>query len=290
MKNLILIALILITSIYSAQTLNTSPLITPIVTGTIEKAGSCASPDGAILEIAGFPSNYALLDANGYCFNGINSTNTVTMCFTFTPTVPNILLNAGFSESCYSNSFGPFTLYDNACNVVTNSLSPTGLIVNQQYTWCVSMRAWGGGSCNGYTTFCPYWINNTPLPVEVVSFFSSDNKLYWVSLSEINNDYYSVRYSKDSYLFNDYKKVKGHGNSHTPLLYETNIDKTGYYELSQTDFDGSRSTISVIHAKHITIYKEVEGYYNIIGLEVTKTTKGLVIMRYKDGSTVKIFN
>jgi len=62
---------------------------------------------------------------------------------------------------------------------------------------------------------------STPLPIELLMFdcglYGSDMELYWVTMSELNNDYFIVEHSIDGYVWNDIDYVDGAGNS-TQLL------------------------------------------------------------------------
>lgn len=263
----------------------------------ILKAGSCGSPDGGILEIASPPASYQQLEDDGYCFAGINSSNTVTMCFTFTPDVATILLNGGYSESCANNNFTGFRVYDNTCTLVSTSLNPTGLTAGQQYTWCIDMKAWGGPSCNGYTTFCPYWINDVPLPIELLYFNGEKhygfNLIEWGSASEINNDYYTIEKSQDGKNWEYLSLVYGAGTTTELLNYEFRDyyvkDTINYYKLSQTDFNGNSKTFKIIVVNNSNDYRQVRITVNLLGQEVDENEKGLFIEIYTDGSTRKIF-
>ncbi len=66
--------------------------------------------------------------------------------------------------------------------------------------------------------------------------------LSWNTLSEVNNDFFTIEKSRDGYSFLPFKKVKGAGNSSTLLHYKETDSKPysgiSYYRLKQTDFDG----------------------------------------------------
>lgn len=103
------------------------------------------------------------------------------------------------------------------------------------------------------TTFSPFafgaiagWANN-PLPVTLISFTAVENgnnvKLNWSTASEVNNDYFTVQKTLDGVIFEDVKKVDGHGNSINTIEYEDfdiqPYNGQSYYRLAQTDFDGN---------------------------------------------------
>ena len=89
-------------------------------------------------------------------------------------------------------------------------------------------------------------INPTPLPVELVEFNAQvqDDKvvnLTWQTLSEINNDYFSIERSTDGTNWEAFMKVEGAGNSIEPISYEATDNRPfsglSYYRLKQVDFN-----------------------------------------------------
>lgn len=109
------------------------------------------------------------------------------------------------------------------------------------------------GLSNGASIACP-------LPIELLNFDAEYNgtsvDLTWTTLTETNNDYFTVEKSLDGQYFKDIGKVdsKGiNGNSSNILNYKHNDPdvKTGiyYYRLTQTDFDKQfkRSQIVVVN-------------------------------------------
>jgi hypothetical protein len=90
---------------------------------------------------------------------------------------------------------------------------------------------------------------DAPLPIALLQFDAIPNKnvvdLFWTTLSEINNDYFTVERSKNLVDFDDILKVKGAGNSSRILHYKAVDEKPlkgiSYYRLKQTDFDGKTS-------------------------------------------------
>lgn len=103
-------------------------------------------------------------------------------------------------------------------------------------------------------------LNASPLPVELLSFTAhpaGKNHVIcsWTTLTEINNDYFTVERSADGITFMDIGIVDGSGNSHEVLGYHfddyTAMPGNSYYRLKQTDFDG-RFTYSPIVAVRLT--------------------------------------
>jgi hypothetical protein len=106
----------------------------------------------------------------------------------------------------------------------------------------------GTVSVSGANTFSPWVLTaaTAPLPIELVSFDAHLNltsvDLNWETSSEINNDYFSLEKSIDGQNFDEFKKVKGAGNSTNDIKY-ADVDPNPfigitYYRLKQTDFDG----------------------------------------------------
>lgn len=109
------------------------------------------------------------------------------------------------------------------------------------------------------TSFSPFTLaskdNNNPLPVELISFYAryinEKVQLNWVTVSETNNDYYTIERSKDAINFQNIGIIDGAGNSNMPLFYSY-IDNEffrniSYYRLKQTDFDGSSKYSNIIY-------------------------------------------
>jgi len=121
----------------------------------------------------------------------------------------------------------------------------------------------GNGSTTGNTTsgtiqtggavssFSPFTLGssstNNPLPIELISFdgHRTDDGVYlnWSTASEINNDYFTLYRSVDGVDFAPIAHITGAGNSTRTIHYQhVDVDHlTGvvYYQLEQTDFDGT---------------------------------------------------
>src|SRR5690554_6274755 len=87
----------------------------------------------------------------------------------------------------------------------------------------------------------------TPLPIELLSFnalVSGSDKVraFWTTMSERDNDYFTVERSIDGLSWIDLGKVPGAGNSTSKLDYEwfdfEPVNGISYYRLRQNDFDG----------------------------------------------------
>ncbi len=103
------------------------------------------------------------------------------------------------------------------------------------------------------TSFSPFTLGSTTannvLPIDLISFDAKLDgdlvKLSWETASEINNDYFTLERSVDAVSWEEFKTIKGSGNSNQILSYKdydyTPYLGTSYYRLKQTDFDGTYS-------------------------------------------------
>ncbi len=94
-----------------------------------------------------------------------------------------------------------------------------------------------------------------PLPVELHSFIGKRKdcqvELSWITLSEVNNDYFLIEKSEEGDSFEELMKINGAGNSFSTENYAfTDRVQTGskgfYYRLKQVDFNGLSTYSSVI--------------------------------------------
>lgn len=121
----------------------------------------------------------------------------------------------------------------------------------------------GDGSIFGTTDDCtpgPCGQGTPPLPV-TLSYFIAVNesnlvRFYWETVSELNNDFFTVERSGDLKEFDIVTTVKGAGNSRRKIKYEASDDNpfhgTAYYRLKQTDFDGEVSYSEVVSNARIS--------------------------------------
>lgn len=91
------------------------------------------------------------------------------------------------------------------------------------------------------------------LPIELISFEAiiknESVNVSWITATENNNDFFTVERSYDGINFEPVSKVKGAGNSNAQLHYsflDSYIDRSVYYRLKQTDFDGGYHYSKVI--------------------------------------------
>ena len=136
------------------------------------------------------------------------------------------------------------------------------------------------------------------LPIELLYFngVANDrvNNLYWSTASENNNDYFNIEKSSGDEIWEIIDKQKGAGNSSIQLYYsfsDNNVEKIiNYYRLKQTDYDGNFKYSDIISIDNRdNDSKEIYRVVNVLGQEVDlQYYRGLAIIEYSDGSSIKI--
>lgn len=97
--------------------------------------------------------------------------------------------------------------------------------------------------------------NGIAIPVELLSLdiklINKQPVIRWSTASEQNNDFYSIKKSEDGSNYYDVARIGGNGTTTDVNHYEY-VDETTstsdkiYYELSQTDFDGTHEVLGVV--------------------------------------------
>lgn len=168
----------------------------------------------------------------------------------------------------------------------TMSVTPTGGITAQHWNGTTWDAPTGNGtgvtsgtgtvSVAGATTFSP-WILTAmaaPLPISLLTFDAVCDQrnvaVNWSTITEINNDHFTVDKSMDGKKFTIVGTVKGSGNSiglKNYSLTDFNPYKgTSYYRLTQTDYDGHSKIEKLIPVKNcflnaidVTVFNNMEG-------------------------------
>lgn len=94
----------------------------------------------------------------------------------------------------------------------------------------------------------------TILPIELIEFYGREIdkkvKLIWSTATEVNNEYFTILKSYNGVTYKEIGSIGGAGNSNSVQEYsfwdEEILEKTTYYQLKQTDFDGKVSYSDVI--------------------------------------------
>ncbi|MNJ86554.1 F5/8 type C domain protein [compost metagenome] len=100
-------------------------------------------------------------------------------------------------------------------------------------------------------------VDCNPLPIELLSFdgmaVHRQIDLFWVTLNEVNNDYFIVERSLDASNWSKIGQVDGAGTYNGQLNYQLVDDNINwsvagyYYRLVQVDFNASSSTSDIIY-------------------------------------------
>ena len=104
------------------------------------------------------------------------------------------------------------------------------------------------------------WTSYVPAPVKFSLFnlekFNYNSIVSFSTVSETNNDYFTIERSGDGRNFESIGAIKGAGNSKQELSYEF-VDESplagiNYYRIKQTDFDGAYSYTEIRSVRHQT--------------------------------------
>lgn len=111
---------------------------------------------------------------------------------------------------------------------------------------------------SGNSSLYAFATGTSTLPITLSYFKASVQEergiLLWQTISEVNNDYFTIERSKDGKQFHVIGTIKGVGNSNKVLDYEFIDSKplTGqsFYRLKQTDFDGQFEYFDIVTVHH----------------------------------------
>jgi len=191
---------------------------------------------------------------------------------------------SGFGINPDPTTSNPHTNADENSFVQCNSI--TGVLQGNIYYAEISMDNFIGGGIGG-STF------GGVLPIELVNFnLEEENKeveLSWTTLSEIDNDYFSVLHSISGLDFREISRVPGAGNSSSAKSYayfhETPAVGDNYYRLKQIDFNGveSISEIKVIKFRG-TKYIDITPTLALENIRID------IPFQFDYGATIKIFD
>jgi subtilisin-like proprotein convertase family protein len=194
------------------------------VTFTLTEPVQCSSLSGTEYTVTG-PSGYsstATAVGNG-CF-GASTTNSITL--TLATPLP-------------TNTNGPF--------IITAGNGSDFATVNDN---CGNEQVLG--QTISFITACP-------LPIELLSFNAKleEDKVftYWVTSSEINNDFFTVEKSSNVVDFEPVATIKAAGNSTSNKSYylidEYPLFGISYYRLKQTDNNGNYAYYNIVAVKNM---------------------------------------
>jgi hypothetical protein len=143
-----------------------------------------------------------------------------------------------------------------------------------------------------------------PLPVKLLNFKAINEKknvnLKWSTVSEINNDFFTVERSDDGVDWVEIANLKGAGNSNKQNNYSTfdyfPVKGQSYYRLKQTDFDGkySYSDVETVFLEgnvnaDILLYPNPINRGGIMKIESTSVFTGNIIVIIRDITGREVF-
>lgn len=167
--------------------------------------------------------------------------------------------------------------------VSTGALSPGVALVAQR--WLGSGWQAGIGANTSNTRVYAAGVNATfngpyaltlvtnPLPVELLSFdavlVKDKVKIYWSTVSEIDNDYFIVERSKDLHAYDFISQVDSRGPGSSLLEYETYdpqpMKGINYYRLTQVDINGERESFPPVAVNYNPSAFDIVSVYHPAG-------------------------
>ena len=140
------------------------------------------------------------------------------------------------------------------CPTCTSSYGETAVSVGQYYTFLID--GWSTFNGNSLTLT---WTGTSTLPIILSDFtgesFLDYNLLNWVTLSEYNNDFWTIERSVDGEVFEPITVMDGYLNSTTSRTYQyydrNPLNGNNYYRLKQTDVDGTYTYSNIVLLKNL---------------------------------------
>lgn len=171
----------------------------------------------------------------------------------------------------------------------TSSSFPFGLTSGVQYYIMLDPESTPGGNVL-FNITCP----PISLPIELVEFNGINkeeyNDVFWVTATELNNDYFTLERSVDGLNWETITTIDGLGTTSTPKFYEHKDynyvrQVVNYYRLSQTDFNGQREYFNIIAVESSKNNKcDDYKYYTLLGQEIDfeNVTSGIYLRKCGD--------
>jgi len=184
----------------------------------------------------------------------------ITLNGTLLGTVVGTDINSGFcggpvGSFYFNNNIGTALSDDNVNLSVSNAEALSQfktLTTNGATTVSLLHQHAGGGSDNHPWGGIFAYATTNPLPIELSSYSvkceAEKAKLVWSTATEKNNNYFTIERSENGIDFMEVGNLKGAGNSYQIRNYSyldntIELEKTYYYRIRQTDYDG-KSTVS----------------------------------------------
>ena len=165
--------------------------------------------------------------------------------------------NDGFAKKCYSQSGAFLDIYTVGID--------DGFSKDCYSSGSSQLDIYSVANDDGFAHTCVQ--KTTLLPVVWLDFTANveDNNdvlLKWITVSEINNDYFILQHSADAVNWKNIYKVKGSGNSNEIIEYsyldeEANMG-VNYYRIIQVDYDNSLSLSKIVSARILNGINEAD--------------------------------
>lgn len=273
MKNLLTFLLLLLCFITTAQPNR------EIVSFT------CDSSEYTIKQVSDYPPSYEYLDTLNYCYSIDPPAMGFTLSFTFIATSPSIVIQSGFSViGCIGSSFTGASLYDlETCTQISGDYVFNDLVIGHTYNWILNGQAYGL-NCSGFSTICPYYLDNLNLPIELSLFQGTYTDegiaLNWITNSETNSNYYVIEKTEGFDEFLAIYRVNSSINSSNIKQYNF-VDKypypgNNYYRIKEVSLNGNIHYFDPICVYYPYTIKELE-VYDILGRKSNLFTTGFKI-------------
>jgi len=110
-----------------------------------------------------------------------------------------------------------------------------------------------------------------PLPIELLDFEGTRQNndlvnLNWTTLTETNNNYFTIECSPDGIAWKEKGKIAGARFSTTKQAYTftdtNNLNQTSYYRLKQTDYNGQSTCFKIITVSPAESTESISAYPN----------------------------
>lgn len=218
------------------------------------------------------------------------ATNT-TEVFNFTQ-VNNCVTGRGIQAEVYevsNDAMGCCSNFNSVSNCwspgteTTGTVTATGLTIGNTYILMVD--GWAGDNCDFQVD---NWVaSGIILPVELINFtgisLSDRNTLTWKTITERDNDYFSIQRSIDGITFETIGRMEGAGTTTEVQFYAFDDYHTRpgitYYRLEQVDFNGAKHYSDFIAIQRTSMEEGLINAYpnptnGLVTIEVNKQITG----------------
>ena len=151
----------------------------------------------------------------------------------------------------------------------------------------------------GHFDFNPLPITLNHFSAELIESTSSPEvELSWSTSTERNNSHFTIWRSEDGIIWSPITEIPGAINS-TELINYNFVDKsipkaiinkgTGYYKLSQTDYDGTIEYFNITSIQFSNRDEFIVKKTNLLGQKIDSNYKGIIIELWSNGNSTKSY-